>query len=148
MSVLHGCDPFPNLWHRRTKVLLPGVGPIAVLSLPDLVQAKKTQRDKDWPMVRRLIEADYHRRGRRPPRSQIEFWLARPLVRMAYTAERALAATIPEQGPWPYAAPSDYSDMKEQMLTQDASGYSTTSRYPTPGSVSSNRGRAGSASIL
>jgi hypothetical protein len=25
----------------------------------DDLQAKKTQRDKDWPMVRRLIEADF-----------------------------------------------------------------------------------------
>jgi hypothetical protein len=75
MSVLHGCDPFPALWRRRTKVDLPSVGPVSVLSLPDLVQAKKTQRDKDWPMVRRLVEANYHRRPRRPPRRRIEFWL-------------------------------------------------------------------------
>jgi hypothetical protein len=75
MSVLHGCDPFPILWQRRFRINLLGVGSIAVLSLPDLVPAKKTQRHKDWPMVRRLVEADYHRRPRRPTRSQIEFWL-------------------------------------------------------------------------
>ena len=75
MSVLHGCDSFLGLWRRRTQVVLPSVGSVSVLSLPDLVQAKKTQRDKDWPMVRRLVEADYHRRPRRPPRRQIEFWL-------------------------------------------------------------------------
>src|SRR5207253_2282999 len=34
-----------------------------------------TQRDKDWPMLRRLLEVDYHRRPRRPSRSRIEFWL-------------------------------------------------------------------------
>jgi hypothetical protein len=75
MSVLNGCDPFPLLWKRRCRIDLAGVGSIAVLSLPDLVQAKKTQRDKDWPMVRRLVEADYHRRPRRLPRRQIDFWL-------------------------------------------------------------------------
>jgi hypothetical protein len=75
MSVLHGCDPFPLLWKRRCRIDLAGVGSIAVLSLPDLVEAKKTQRDKDWPMVRRLVEADHHRRPPRPARSQIEFWL-------------------------------------------------------------------------
>ena len=32
---------------------------LELLSLPDLVTAKKTQRDKDWPMIRRLIEANY-----------------------------------------------------------------------------------------
>ena len=45
------------------------------LDLPDLVRAKKTQRDKDWPMIRRLVEADYHNRPRRPSRAQIRFWL-------------------------------------------------------------------------
>jgi hypothetical protein len=75
MSVLHGCDPFELLWKRRRRLRLPGVGAVTVLSLPDLVQAKKTQRDKDWPMVRRLVEADYQARPRRPTRDQIEFWL-------------------------------------------------------------------------
>jgi hypothetical protein len=75
MTVLHGCDPFEELWKRRRRLTLPEVGSINVLSLADLVQAKKTQRDKDWPMVRRLVEADYHVRPRRPSRQQIEFWL-------------------------------------------------------------------------
>ena len=45
------------------------------MSLPDLVRAKKTQRDKDWPMVRRLLESDYfqHRNDATPP--QVRFWL-------------------------------------------------------------------------
>jgi hypothetical protein len=75
MSVMHGCEPFEQLWRRRCTLTLPGVGRIHVLALPDLVQAKKTQRDKDWPMVRRLIEADYHNRARRPSHGQIQFWL-------------------------------------------------------------------------
>jgi hypothetical protein len=29
------------------------------MGLPDLVQAKKTQRDKDWPMIRWLVEVNY-----------------------------------------------------------------------------------------
>jgi len=32
---------------------------IDVMALPDLVLAKKTQRDKDWPMIRRLVERHY-----------------------------------------------------------------------------------------
>ncbi len=58
MSRMRGCDDFESLWQRRTVVQLPGVGEVGVLSLPDLVKAKKTQREKDWPMIRRLIEAD------------------------------------------------------------------------------------------
>jgi hypothetical protein len=75
MAVMHGCDSFEKLWRRRRRIRLPKVGPINVLALIDLVQAKKTQRDKDWPMVRRLIEVDYHRRPRKPPRNQVLFWL-------------------------------------------------------------------------
>ena len=75
MSVLHGCEPFETLWSRRRTLSLPGVGRVHVLALADLVQAKKTQRDKDWPMVRRLLEADYHRRSSRPARERIVFWL-------------------------------------------------------------------------
>jgi hypothetical protein len=76
MSVMRGCDPFSELWRRRRKVSIPGFGRLNVLALPDLVQAKKTQRDKDWPMIRRLIEVDFQAHSsKRPSRSQIEFWL-------------------------------------------------------------------------
>jgi hypothetical protein len=46
-----------------------------LLSLPDLVQAKKTQRDKDWPMIRRLIEADRAACTAQPTSAQVRFWL-------------------------------------------------------------------------
>ena len=48
MSVLHGCQPFASLWKRRRTFSLPGIKTVAVMDLPDMVQAKKTQRDKDW----------------------------------------------------------------------------------------------------
>jgi len=75
MSVLHGCDPFEVLWSRRRTVSLPGLGGLSVLSLADLVRAKKTQRDKDWLMVRRLVEADYHGRRGRPAKARVRFWM-------------------------------------------------------------------------
>ena len=75
MSVLHRCDPFDTLWSRRRTLPLPGLGRVHVLALEDLVQAKKTQRDKDWPMLRRLLEADYHERSSSPSRERIAFWL-------------------------------------------------------------------------
>lgn len=40
------------------------------------MKAKKTQRDKDWPMIRRLIEADIYKRSSRPSPERICFWLA------------------------------------------------------------------------
>lgn len=75
MARMRGCDPFPQLWTRREILELPDAGEIPVLSLPDLVQAKKTQRDKDWPMLRRLVEADHERRGEGAAEGDIRFWL-------------------------------------------------------------------------
>ena len=50
MSRMRGVDAFSDLWSRRTTLEL-GEEPVEVMSLPDLVQAKKTQRAKDWPMI-------------------------------------------------------------------------------------------------
>jgi hypothetical protein len=75
LSRMRGVDPFGKLWKRRTTVRLPDGLTCEVLSLPDLVRAKKTQRDKDWPMIRRLVEAHYfsHRRTHRV--AHVRFWL-------------------------------------------------------------------------
>ena len=45
------------------------------MALPDLVQAKKTQRDKDWPMVRRLLEAHFFENRDHATAGPIRFWL-------------------------------------------------------------------------
>jgi hypothetical protein len=75
MAKMRGVDPFPRLWKRRTTIELPGSTQCDLLSLPDLVQAKKTQRDKDWPMIRRLVEVNYFQARTRPEAAQIRFWL-------------------------------------------------------------------------
>jgi len=73
MTKMRGVDPFPKLWTRRTTVVVDG-NSLNLMSLPDLVQAKKTQRDKDWPMVRRLIEVNYFENRENPTREQVRFW--------------------------------------------------------------------------
>ncbi|MDO8943508.1 MAG: hypothetical protein Q7U75_10010, partial [Desulfobacterales bacterium] len=75
MSKMRGVDDFPKLWRRRTTLELPDGTRCDLLSLPDLVQAKKTQRDKDWPMIRRLIEAHYFEHRTRPGPAHLRFWL-------------------------------------------------------------------------
>ena len=76
MGVMRGVDSFPELWKRREEIRLPGIGQIAIIGLSDLVKAKKTQRDKDWPMIRRLIEADIYRVPDDPSEDKISFWFA------------------------------------------------------------------------
>jgi hypothetical protein len=75
MSKMRGVDPFEKLWKRRTTVGLPDGSQFDLLSLPDLVQAKKTQRDKDWPMIRRLVEANFFDNRKSPNSAQVRFWL-------------------------------------------------------------------------
>ena len=58
MSKLRGVDGFEDLWVRRTTIVVDSVE-VDMLALEDLVRAKKTQRDKDWPMIRRLLEQAY-----------------------------------------------------------------------------------------
>lgn len=75
MSKMRGVDSFSKLWQRRTVIELPDGTRCDLLSLPDLVQAKKTQRDKDWPMIRRLVEAHYFSNNAKPSAAQVKFWL-------------------------------------------------------------------------
>ena len=58
----------------RTTIEVAGES-VDLLGIADLVRAKKTQRDKDWPMIQRLIEESYFRRPQDPSAAGVEFWL-------------------------------------------------------------------------
>jgi hypothetical protein len=75
MSRMRGLDAFSKLWDRRMTLILPGDLTCNLMSLPDLVKAKKTQRDRDWPMIRRLMEANYFQHQMHPTWAQISFWI-------------------------------------------------------------------------
>lgn len=74
MSKMRGVDSFDRLWERRFVVQTPE-GPIDLISIPDLVKAKKTQRSKDWPMIERLVETTYFSKTIQRTDSLVEFWL-------------------------------------------------------------------------
>jgi hypothetical protein len=76
MSRMRGAAPFSSLWRRRTEVRIPGVGPVPIVSLPDLVRIKKTQRDKDWIMIRRMLEADFAAHECAVDASRLAFWFS------------------------------------------------------------------------
>lgn len=50
---------FRECWHRRSTLTLPCAGDVNVMGLEDLVACKKTQREKDWPMITRLVDVNY-----------------------------------------------------------------------------------------
>ena len=74
MSRMRGMTDFYTLWERRTTLVMDDGTLCDLLSLGDLVQAKKTQRDKDWPMIRRLVEANYFANQADPSPEQLAFW--------------------------------------------------------------------------
>ena len=76
MSKLRGCDPFEQLWERRTTIQDENDNAVyEVLAIEDLVRAKKTQRDKDWPMIRRLVEAHYDENQNESNEAMVQFWI-------------------------------------------------------------------------
>jgi hypothetical protein len=75
MARMRAVAAFGALWSRRTTLEDKSGQTIELMSLPDLLAAKKTQRDKDWPMIRRLVEANYAQHREAPTEEQIQFWL-------------------------------------------------------------------------
>jgi len=74
MTKMRGVDSFTKLWGRRTTISIDETRQFDLMSIPDLVKAKKTQRDKDWPMVRRLVEVNYFENREHPTAQQVRFW--------------------------------------------------------------------------
>lgn len=74
MVKLRDFDGFHELWERRTTLTEDGGSQFHLLSIPDLVNAKKTQREKDWPVIEALVEAHYKATKENPTPERLEFW--------------------------------------------------------------------------
>ena len=100
MSVLRNAAPFEALWQRRTSMDLGDGFTIEIVSLPDLIAIKKTQRDKDWSHIRRLVEAHYLENREKAIEKDINFWLMEsrtPEMLRLLTAEYSPIATSLQQ---------------------------------------------------
>jgi len=75
MTKLRDLPDFYELWERRTTITESDGQEIHLLSVPDLVNAKKTQRLKDWPMISALVEGHYEQHASEPNPQRIDFWL-------------------------------------------------------------------------
>lgn len=77
MAKMRGVDDFEALWERRTSAFDPDTDiDFELMSLPDLIQAKKTQRLKDWPMILAVVDAHFVQFAEEPTRERIRFWLS------------------------------------------------------------------------
>jgi hypothetical protein len=72
MATLRDGAQFNELWQRRTTLEIEGEM-VDLLSIEDLVRAKQTQRDKDWPMVARLVERRYLAIDSPPSANELSF---------------------------------------------------------------------------
>lgn len=75
MTHLRELADFESLWDRRTVFADDDGHEFHLLSVPDLVIAKKTQRGKDWPMIDLLVTIHHRENAAQPRPDWIDFWL-------------------------------------------------------------------------
>ncbi len=137
MARMRGVAGFTTLWRRRTTLELPDGTICDLLSLPDLVQAKKTQRDKDWPMLRRLVEAHYFQHRHRANAAQVTFWLRELrtpslLVELAQLHPRLcrrLSVARPLLG---LAVPGEPAPLEQALMAEEAAERERDKTYWLP----------------
>jgi hypothetical protein len=124
MTKMRGCDEFESLWNRRTTIEDQKAGiTYELLSIEDLVRAKKTQRDKDWPMIRRLVEAHHRQFSDDSNKAMIQFWLRELrtpelLGRIAQDNPEMVSA-VAEHRPWLGQVDLDEFDKIQRALHEE-----------------------------
>ena len=137
MSVMRGAGSFPELWERRTTAETEDGDMIDLLSLPDLVAVKKTRRDKDWLMVRRLIEAHHAQHQDRPTPAQVEFWLREArtpdlLIDVARTYPEVAREVAPQRAAVQAAVDADPTLVLDALRDEEARERSKDDAYWKP----------------
>jgi len=97
MSRMRGVDSFERLWCRRTTIELPSGTTFDLLSLPDLVQAKKTERDKASSGSTDAVHAETLR-ARRTHLRYLRVTASRPRCRLRRGVSEASAKPGPGTG--------------------------------------------------
>ncbi len=75
MTRLRAMPEFEVLWERRTTFVDDNGVEYHLLCIPDLVQAKKTQRSKDWPVIELLVTIHYREHTNAATDDRVDFWL-------------------------------------------------------------------------
>lgn len=137
MTRMRGVDSFSRLWRRRVTLQAADGTLYQLLSLPDLVQAKKTQRDKDWPMIRRLVEADYFNGRAHPTAHRLRFWfreLRTPelLLELAATQPEACRKLMRVRPLLKFAAAGDETGLAESLYEEERAEREADRNYWKP----------------
>ena len=75
MTRLRAMPEFTSLWERRATLVDDEGVEYHLLCIPDLVDAKKTQRSKDWPVIELLVTIHYRENAREAQDHHVDFWL-------------------------------------------------------------------------
>jgi hypothetical protein len=137
MAKMRGLDAFGTLWRRRRTLGLPGGLTCDLLSLPDLVQAKKTQRDKDWPMIRRLVEAHYFQHAETSTPAQVRFWLRelrtpQLLVEVAQAYPRLCRELVADRPLLTHVCAGTSAKLERALRTEELAERTRDQRYWRP----------------
>lgn len=123
MGRMRGADGFEKLWGRRLEITRPGIGRVALVSLPDLVRIKKTQRDKDWLMIRHIVEADIVKARWKGSATRVAFWIEEcrsvPVLLRLVGLHPVIAATVARKRRAAAAAVRGRLKRTEQLLRRE-----------------------------
>ncbi len=125
MSKMRGCDSFEQLWERRLTLEDAAGNIYQLLGIEDLVAAKKTQRDKDWPMIRRLLDAHHDEFHESPNDDQVRFWLRESrtpavLIEMAKRFPQHFAEELKSRPLLKFAQLADQSKLQQELDEEQA----------------------------
>lgn len=136
MAKLRGCGGFSALWRRRNTVRLPQGLAVNVLGLGDLVQSKKTQRDKDWLMLGRLVQNDIFLHPHPEP-ARAGWWLREcrhpeTLLELAARYRRLAMSAVKSRPILGHALKGTISKLKEGLFLEEAREREADRRYWAP----------------
>ncbi len=120
MTKLRDLDDFETLWQRRTVFSDPSGTEFHLLSVPDLVSAKKTQRSKDWPVIEALVGIHFEENQSNPLPEWISFWLTEArspelLLDLAVRFPTEAAAILPARPLLSLAITPDLPRLREAL---------------------------------
>ncbi len=90
---------------KNLQLLNAAIGTYELLGIEDLVKAKKTHQDKDWPMIRRLVDSHYDQNRDEPNDDRVCFWLRESrtpevMIRVAAEHPKLLKEILKERPPF------------------------------------------------
>ena len=124
LSKMRGCAPFEELWKRKKMLKLKGGITINILGLADLVQSKKTQRDKDWSMLKRLVENDMILNKANSSKGKIRWWLlesrnVESLVKLTQNYPALAKKCVSQRPLLSLAIQQDIKNLSEQLVEEE-----------------------------